>query len=342
MKPWIAVPATLALVYRAWSRNSLTPLGIFVAALTAVAHAVHPWSVFFALLVVFFLSGTTVTKVKHDVKAKLTHSSSGSPGGEGPRTHVQVLANSVVASVLILAHAWVLKKDGALELCWHNKPYQRAADVLVAGIVANYTAVAADTFSSELGILAKAQPRLITAPWKKVAPGTNGGVTVTGILAGFLGSFIVAATATALMPFCEEGSSVLSQDFSSSGWTTHERLNFMLAMTAIGVGGSLFDSLLGAVFQASVIDIRTGKVIEGEGGAKVLVRSTGSMKLKQSETAFKDKEHHESRKVATGMDILSNNGVNLLMAATMSALAIVGASWLWNLSLSQVLSELQR
>jgi uncharacterized membrane protein len=63
MKPWIAVPATLALVYRAWSRNSLTPFGIVVAALTAVAHAVHPWSVFFALLVVFFLAGTTVTKV---------------------------------------------------------------------------------------------------------------------------------------------------------------------------------------------------------------------------------------------------------------------------------------
>lgn len=63
MKPWVAVPATLALVYRAWSRNSLTLPGIAVAALTAVAHAVHPWSVFFTLLVIFFLAGTTVTKV---------------------------------------------------------------------------------------------------------------------------------------------------------------------------------------------------------------------------------------------------------------------------------------
>lgn len=64
MKPIIAVPATAALVYRAWSRKSLTPLGIAVAAATAVAHAVHPWSVFFALLAVFFLSGTAVTKVR--------------------------------------------------------------------------------------------------------------------------------------------------------------------------------------------------------------------------------------------------------------------------------------
>jgi uncharacterized membrane protein len=63
MNPWIATVAIFALVYRAWSKNSLTPVGIVVAAITAVAHALHPWSVFFALLVVFFLAGTSVTKV---------------------------------------------------------------------------------------------------------------------------------------------------------------------------------------------------------------------------------------------------------------------------------------
>jgi uncharacterized membrane protein len=63
MKPYIAVPATLALVYRAYSRKSLTPLGIVVATATAIIHALHPWSAPFALLVVFFLGGTTVTKV---------------------------------------------------------------------------------------------------------------------------------------------------------------------------------------------------------------------------------------------------------------------------------------
>jgi uncharacterized membrane protein len=63
MKPYIAVPAIAALVYRAWSRKSLTPVGIFAAFVTAIVHAIHPWSVFFALLAVFFLAGTTVTKV---------------------------------------------------------------------------------------------------------------------------------------------------------------------------------------------------------------------------------------------------------------------------------------
>lgn len=65
MKLIFAVPATLALVYRAWSHKSLTPAGIVVAALTAVVHALHPWNLPFVLLVVFFLAGTRVTKVCH-------------------------------------------------------------------------------------------------------------------------------------------------------------------------------------------------------------------------------------------------------------------------------------
>lgn len=64
MQPLIAVPATALLVYRAYLRKSLTPVGIVAAVATATIHAIHPWSVFFVLLVVFFLGGTTVTKVE--------------------------------------------------------------------------------------------------------------------------------------------------------------------------------------------------------------------------------------------------------------------------------------
>jgi uncharacterized membrane protein len=69
MKPTAAVPAIAALVYRAYSRKSLTPVGIAAAFATAVVHALHPWSVFFALLAVFFLAGSTVTKVNLMEKA---------------------------------------------------------------------------------------------------------------------------------------------------------------------------------------------------------------------------------------------------------------------------------
>ena len=66
MHPYITIPAIIAIDYRAYSRKSLTPLGIFVATLTAAVHAIHPWSLPFTLLLVFFLAGTAVTKVSID------------------------------------------------------------------------------------------------------------------------------------------------------------------------------------------------------------------------------------------------------------------------------------
>ena len=63
MKSYIAIPATLALVYRAYSHNSLTPWGIIAAIITGIAHSIHPWSAPFALLIAFFIAGTAVTKV---------------------------------------------------------------------------------------------------------------------------------------------------------------------------------------------------------------------------------------------------------------------------------------
>ena len=62
------------------------------------------------------------------MKAHLTISSSGASGGEQARTHVQVLANSVVASILIILH---LVKGQTTDLeCWAY-----GNDLLVIGIV---------------------------------------------------------------------------------------------------------------------------------------------------------------------------------------------------------------
>lgn len=89
MKATIAVPALGLMIYRAYSKKSLTTGGLIAATLTGVAHAVHPWNLPFVLLCVFFLAGTRVTHIKEDVKAKLTVASKGTSGGEGPRTYVQ-------------------------------------------------------------------------------------------------------------------------------------------------------------------------------------------------------------------------------------------------------------
>ncbi|KAL2868081.1 DUF92 domain-containing protein [Aspergillus lucknowensis] len=365
MQPFIAVPIIAALVHRAYSRKSLTPFGIVVAALTAIAHALNPWSLPLILLLVFYLGGTQATKVKHDVKAQLTLSATGSHGGEGARTHIQVLANSIIATVLSLIHAWALWNnreavDGPTAECFSNG--RHAADLLVVGIVANYAAVAADTFSSELGILSKSKPRLIISPTLRVVPpGTNGGVTGTGIVAGAFGAFTVALTSAILLPIC-------------GGFmdTLQERGIWVLAATIWGTLGSILDSVLGGLFQASVVDKRSGKVIEGVGGKKllqVLIHpsstapgevesvsgvSTGSTgaQLRNTEALAntaalkgtrlsgtkvgKDDANNESRRVESGWDILDNNAVNVLMALVMSVGAIGLASYAWDLSISDV------
>ncbi|CEI67209.1 hypothetical protein FVEN_g10956 [Fusarium venenatum] len=373
MRLLYAFPATCALIYRAKSRNSLTPAGIFAATLTAIAHAYHPWNLPFALLCVFFLAGTRVTHIKEGIKANYTVRSKGTSGGEGPRTHVQVLANSLMASVLSLLHANQLRKREAA-FADPNTPdptgslcFSWGGDLLVVGIIANYAAVAADTFSSELGILSSGQPRLITSPTlRKVPRGTNGGVTLLGLGAGLLGSMIIVTASMLFLPSCTEES---AQTPAGGGapWTMLERRKFMGFMVLWGALGSVLDSFLGGLFQRSVRDVRSGKIVEGEGGNRVLVaestegpaahlkkedvkeKSDGSAiaddhdahaevydpKDKHRKSSFGDQQ--PSRTIENGWDLLDNNDVNFLMAAMMSVGGMAAASWYWDVPIQSVM-----
>lgn len=231
-------------------------------------------------------------------------------------------------------------------------------------LVSNYAATCADTLSSELGILSQSRPRLVTAPWRIVPPGTNGGVTLYGLNAGFAGGLLIALTSTLLIPYCDS-------------WTFTQKIRFTQAMAFAGLGGSILDSLLGAVLQASVVDVHSGKVVEGAGGKKVLVhshpmhfKSTAQLRSKvgpgegnegiaktsatdsgleestkvsstmqkagASGTGVADPQH-ESRKIAVGNDILDNNGVNLLMAALTSVGSMLVACWLWEVPINSIL-----
>jgi uncharacterized membrane protein len=144
-----------------------------------------------------------------------------------------------------------------------------------------------------------------------VPRGTNGGVTVRGLLAGLLGSFIISVVASSLLPFCHEG--LAGQNAPTWDWLS--KMEFTFAMTILGLCGSLLDSFLGAICQSSVVDVRTGKIVEGDGGRKV-----------PSQGVWHGRDEKEkSRKVVVGRDLLSNNDVNFLMATTMALSAMVFA-----------------
>lgn len=166
----------------------------------------------------------------------------------------------------------------------------RLQKVLPIGILIQYAAVTADTFSSELGILADSEPVLITDPYgPKVPRGTNGGVTLDGLMIGGLGSFVTGIIAI-----------VLFDKYSPIGGMLISTVELVIVFGALG---SVIDSLLGALVQTTVTDKKSGKVVEGDGGRRVKVNAGGS-------------------RVSTGKDWLTNNGVNFVMAALTSVLGM--------------------
>src|SRR3984957_5358950 len=114
------------------------------------------------------------------------------------------------------------------------------------------------------------------------------------------------------------------------------------------------DSLLGAILQTSEDDSRSGKIVEGEGGTKVLVRSSTTYGVKIDADADlrhrrgsgrkdngsdpKATKHVDSRRILSGADLLDNNQINLLMAAIMSVGGMVVASKVYNVPLSSIYS----
>ena len=206
---------------------------------------------------------------------------------------MQVLANSLTASILSLLHAYQLRSRqqsllaspsdaGSLCFAW-------GGDLLVVGIIANYACVAADTLSSELGILSKGQPRLITSlTLRKVPRGTNGGVTLTGLAAGLLGSVIIVTAAMLFLPFCtDQTSGTLG---GGAPWSVDQRRTLILGLTLWGFLGSVVDSILGGLMQNSVKDVRSGKIVEGEGGVRVLVSADAA-------------SHHHDREQDVAADV---------------------------------------
>ena len=192
----------------AWQVRALSDSGAWAAVLSgAVIFGLGgiPWAV---LLLTFFISSSLLSKAFARRKAALNEKfSKGSR-----RDWQQVLANGGLGMLLVLVSLMVVEK----EWVW----------VAYAGAMA---AVNADTWATEIGVLSRTPPRLITSG-KSVERGTSGGITPLGSLAAFLGSLLVAVAAAFVMP-------------------PSDVLLLVVAAACGGLGGSLVDSLLGASVQ---------------------------------------------------------------------------------------------
>jgi uncharacterized protein (TIGR00297 family) len=214
--------------------------GVLLGLLTIVL-ASFGW---FVVLIAFFSVGGLSTKFRYDEKLDRGVAED----NEGARGSSNVLGNAAVAFVAVVGFA--ASAHASLGI-----PADTVFGFAFAGSVA---AAMSDTLSSEIGGLYD-RPRLITS-FKPVPPGTDGGVTWQGEVAGVVGAAFVAALAFVLMPLTDAPALVLG------------------TVTAGGVAGMTVDSLLGATIEGdrigneavNLLATLTGALVSG-GVALVLV-----------------------------------------------------------------------
>jgi len=209
----LAVTAVLGYLSYALETASLPGMltGVFLGLLTIVLGD-YGW---FLLLITFFSVGGLSTKYGYERKAEFGMAED----NEGARGSGNVLANSLVALFAVLAAAASPS---------HTALPPSLFLFTFAGAVA---AAMSDTLSSEIGGLFE-NPRLITT-LEPVDPGTDGGVTWQGELAGLVGAALIAGIAALMF-----GGIV----------------SFGAAVVVVaGVAGMTADSLLGATLEGRYV-----------------------------------------------------------------------------------------
>jgi uncharacterized protein (TIGR00297 family) len=147
------------------------------------------------LIFLFLILGLVSTKYKHQYKKDIGVY-------EGTRTLKNVISNGIV-------------------------PFIMAAFGNYGGFIGSIATATADTLASEIGVTV--QPRLITT-FKKVPPGTDGGISVVGTVAGIIGAGIIGIAAYLLGIFPDP------------------YVTLKISIIA-GTVGCFVDSILGAVLE---------------------------------------------------------------------------------------------
>ena len=187
-------------------------------------------------LIVFFVSSSAFSFYRAREKQALAEKFA-----KGHRRDLgQALANGGLAALLaVLSQIFPSYLSRLFSPCQVSQlfpPYQGGyGGVWFLACAGAMAAVNADTWATELGVLSRRPPRLISTG-RPVEVGTSGGVTWLGIVASLGGALLIGL-------FGGLGLAVLRQ-----GWA--QAATVLVAATVGGVAGSLCDSLLGATVQA--------------------------------------------------------------------------------------------
>jgi uncharacterized protein (TIGR00297 family) len=223
----IGLCALLGLV--AWKLHSATAGGAFAGAVitasmmysTAVV-PYAPWRTAIAPVLAVLVLTSAATRLGRASKERL-----GLAEKRHGRSASQVAANLGFASLISceVAQSWLIDSG------WFA-PHGIAPIPIFAPMLAALAEAAADTVSSEIGQVFGGRPFMLTT-LRRVDPGSNGAISLTGTLAGMVAAGVVAALGGfALFP--GNRSEMISE--TAIAW-------------AGGVFGLFFDSLLGATIE---------------------------------------------------------------------------------------------
>ena len=280
----LALTIASLLAWRSQRKKSLTKSGSITAFLVGFLCV---WTGLRGFnLLVFYQVGTTATKYKKDLKAKIdgaVAAESATTSSVVARGPSQVLACSLLAVILGLIHGVVCGEERSISFRDNSDSTDFLASALSCGIIAHHATCLADTLASELGILSKSKPRLVTQPWKIVPSGTNGGVSILGFVWSGMGGLII-------------GLSTLLLDYLS-GISPLNTVPMILFSAACGLVGSLIDSLLGATVQQTYFDPDSKLVYQAN-----------------------DEHKPPSTKLVAGINLLNNEQVNMASVAITTSL----------------------
>ncbi|ADN50158.1 DUF92 domain-containing protein [Vulcanisaeta distributa] len=223
--------------------------------------------------IVFLGSSSALTKIGVEKKEEL-----GTAEDVKGRNWKQVLAVGLVPSTLaMLAGVAYFVRDMTM--------YQLLSTAAVTSIAYSN----ADTWASELGVLSKSRPRLITKPWTTVDPGVSGGVTLLGELSSFIGSTTIALTYLGIQYILK-----------LLGYISSVNIWFVVIVLILGYLGEVLDSIFGALFQPKYRCLKCGVMTDRE------VHVCGERTVR-----------------VMGSYDLENEDVNLLVSAIIAAISII-------------------
>ena len=137
---------------------------------------------------------------------------------------------------------------------------------LLCAYYAGFACCNADTWASEVGTLADGLPILITTG-KQVPTGTNGGVSLLGIVMSILGGGFIGLEVfivDLLWFFCVPDIDGRVMDRNFVIWLIMNFLTWVTFCAFMGLLGSVLDSFLGAIFQSTWFNAKNKKIINSK------------------------------------------------------------------------------